>query len=194
MAVRKVVVVGVGALGSHFLLCARNFEDVAWKLVDFDRIERKNLASQFHTVQGVGKNKAEALRQAMSLFGMLKLEAVPHRLTGDNADAILRGASLVVDCLDNGASRRIVQAYVRGHGIPCLHGAVDAAGTYGRVVWDERFEIDDETVVGQATCEGGEHLPFIVTVASQIALAARRFLADGRKTGSEINPAGVYGT
>ena len=44
----KIVVVGVGALGSHLLLAARNVP-AEWKIVDFDSVEMKNIQSQFHT-------------------------------------------------------------------------------------------------------------------------------------------------
>lgn len=186
----RIVVVGVGALGSHFVLAARNI-DASLRVVDFDRVETKNLLAQFHTKMGSGKNKAQALQAAMlGLFG-LKLEAVPHRLTSDNAEQLLGDANLVVDCLDNGASRRLVQNFVRAKSIPCLHGAVDAAGTYGRVAWDSRFVIDDEAKVGQPTCEGGEHLPFLIVIAAHLALATRSFVNDGRQVGYEVHPGGV---
>ncbi len=189
----KIVVVGVGALGSHLVLAIRNLP-VTIVAIDFDKIESKNVLSQFHTRQGVGRNKAVALQQAMlGLFGV-RIEAVPHRLVAENADVLLGGAGLVVDCLDNGASRRLVQGTVRRRGVPCLHGAVDAAGTYGRVCWDERFIVDDEAVVGQPTCEGGEHLPFLVTVAGHLAGAVRAFVERGVRVGAEVHPGGVIAT
>lgn len=190
---KTVVVVGVGALGSHLVLLARNIP-ASFKVIDFDRVESKNTLSQFHTKMGAGKNKAVALQQAMSgLFGM-KIEAVPHRLTEENAEVLLKGADLVVDCLDNGDSRRAVQKIVRKLNIPCLHGAVDALGSYGRVVWDENFVIDDEAKPGQPTCEGGENLPFLGAVSAQLALSILRFFKDGKRIGAEITPSGFFGT
>lgn len=187
---KKVVIVGVGALGSHLVLFARNV-DAAFKVIDFDRIEKKNVLSQFHTNMSVGKNKAQALQQALQgLFGV-RVDAVPHRLDPNNAEQLLGGADLVVDCLDNGASRRIVQDFVRAKNIPCLHGALAPDGAFGRVIWDEHFRIDDESVGGAATCEDGEHLPFITTVASYMAASVRRFMKDGHKVGFQLHPGGV---
>ena len=187
---KKLVIVGVGALGSHLVLFARNIP-AQFRIVDMDRVERKNVMRQFHTNMAVGKNKADALKQAMhGLFG-IKIEAVPHRLTTDNVEQLLGGADLVVDCLDNGASRKIIQTYVRAKGIPCLHGALAPDGGFGRVVWDSSFVIDDETGMGAATCEDGEHLPFITTVSSYMAASVQQFLKDGRKVGFQVHPAGV---
>ena len=187
---KTVVIVGVGALGSHLALLARNL-DVALVVVDFDRVEQKNVLSQFHTRMGVGRNKAQALAQAFQgMFG-LKVEAVPHRLTADNTDAVLGRADIVVDCVDNGATRRLIQGWARAHDTPCLHGALSADGQYGRAVWDALFQIDDEDVEGAPTCEGGEHLPFIAQVAAQLAFALQQHVEHGRDRSWDLFPGGA---
>jgi molybdopterin-synthase adenylyltransferase len=186
----KIVLVGVGALGSHALQFARNV-DAAWTLIDMDRVEQKNTSSQFHSRMGLGRNKAQALQQAMQgLFG-LKLQAVPHRLTDDNVEQLLGGADLVVECVDNGATRRSIQAFVRARGLPCLHGALSADGMFGRVIWDEHFVIDDEDVVGQATCDGGQHLPFIALAGAALAQAIQDFVAHGQRTNLYVRPGAI---
>lgn len=186
---KRAVIVGVGALGSHAGFLLRN--EAMLHVIDFDRVEQKNTMSQFHGLRTVGKNKAQSFSQLMSfLFGM-RVRATPHRLTADNVIQLLDGADLILDCLDNGKSRETVQKFVRDVGIPCLHGALSADGSFGRVIWDEGFEIDYETEEGAATCEDGAHLPFICTVSSFIAKAAQEFLQSGRKTGYYVHPGGV---
>lgn len=96
----------------------------------------------------------------------------------------------MIDCLDNGASRRIVQKYVRETSTPCLHGALSADGTFGSVLWDEVFVVDDETP-GQRTCEDGAHLPFIATVSTYIAQVAQTFWRTGAKQGFQVYLGGV---
>ncbi|MFA6234101.1 MAG: ThiF family adenylyltransferase [Bacteroidota bacterium] len=177
----SIVIVGAGALGSHLILFARNFTNPI-RVVDFDRVEQKNILSQFHTKMGSGKNKALALQQALQgMFGV-KIEVIPHKLTPDNAQALLGGAGLVVDCTDNAAARRCIQAFVRKEGIPCVHGCLSATGDFAQVVWDETFKEDEEGVEGQATCENGENLPFHAFAASQIALVVQKFLKSRIKT------------
>ena len=181
----NITIIGVGALGSHVAQFLRNACEL--KLVDHDRVEAKNLTSQFHGKPGVSKNKVQALSATLQLLWGLKVTGVPHKLTSDNADQLLSGADLLIDCLDNGEARRIVQKYARAHNIPCLHGALAADGGFGRSIWDESFTID-EASAGAATCENGDFLPFIALVSSYIARSAQEFLASGRKVGFEIPP------
>ncbi len=66
-----------------------------------------------------------------------------------------------------------------------------ATGSFGRVVWDESFAIDDEPEAGAKTCEDGAHLPFIALTAAYLARAAQEFLARGEKIGFHVSPAGA---
>jgi hypothetical protein len=187
---KPVVIVGAGALGSHLALFARNWENPL-RIVDFDKVEQKNTQAQFHSRMGLRRNKAQALQQGLQgLFGV-KVEAVPHKLVGDNAGQLLSGAALVIDCTDNAAARRTIQDHVRANGIPCLHGALSADGSFGRVVWDEHFTADEEGQEGEATCEDGAALPFFALAAAQVAVAAQRFLEDGVRQSFQLSPAGA---
>lgn len=186
----SVVIIGVGALGSHVALFGRNWKE-GLTVVDFDSIESKNVQSQFHTKMALRRNKAEAVKQAFQgMFGT-QVKAVPHKLTKDNVETLLGGATLVLDCTDNAEARRLIQGYVKKHGTPCLHGALSADGSFGRVVWTEMFALDEEGAEGQATCEDGVNLPFHGVVASQIALVAQRFLTLGEKRSYQITPTGI---
>lgn len=189
---RNITVVGVGALGSHLIPLLRSLKDVTLRVIDFDRIERKNTLSQFHAKSHVGKSKVQGLQQTMKLLWGLKVEAIPHKLEANNAKQLLGSSDLVIDCLDNGDSRRVVQAFVRESDIPCLHGALAADGAFGRVIWDHKFVIDDEPNEGAATCEDGEHLPFISVTASLIARSAQLFIEEGKKVGYEVTPGAIF--
>ncbi len=191
---KLVTIVGVGALGSHVVQFLRNL-DVQLRLIDFDRVEQKNTGSQFHGKPHIGRFKVESLKQSMSLLwgGLLgtKVQAYTSKLTEGNVLQVLAGSDLVIDCLDNGASRKVVQDHVRAMKVPCLHGALARNGEFGRAVWDESFVIDYEGAPGEATCEDGDHLPFIVIVSSYIAFAAQRFLIEGKRPSFAVSPAGT---
>lgn len=218
---KKVTIVGVGALGSHVALLLRNEADL--RLIDFDRVEQKNVLSQFHGRPSVGKNKAQALQQSLGFLFGAKPEAIPHRLTKDNAEQLLGDTNLIIDCLDNGEARRIIQKWIRLEapfdsgirpfrlsnfkaslvdGQPvlqatatpttvCLHGALAADAGFGRVIWDEQFVIDDESGAGAATCQDGEHLPFIAIVAAYLAQAAKIYLTTDQKVGYQVHAGGA---
>jgi molybdopterin/thiamine biosynthesis adenylyltransferase len=188
---KRITVIGVGALGSHFVQFARNLR-VQFKIVDFDRVEQKNTMSQFHAKTSVGKGKVLGLGQLTNLLWGMKLSTIPHKLTVENDKQILGESDLVVDCLDNGAARRIVQSYVRANKIPCVHGALAADAGFGRVVWDESFVIDDEPAEGVPTCEDGQHLPFITLVSGYLARSVQAFIHDESRIGYQINPKGAF--
>lgn len=186
---KTITVVGVGALGSHLVQFLRN-EDVVVRIIDFDRVEQRNLHSQFHGKPSVGKKKVESLKQSMLfLFGQ-RVQTIPHKLGADNAEELLR-SDLVVDCLDNADSRRILQESVRSTQTPCLHGALAKDGSFARVIWDEDFIIDSELGQGQATCESGEFLPFIGIASAYLARASQLFIQTNEKRGFSISPSGT---
>ena len=185
----NIIIIGVGALGSHLVQALRN-ENATLKVIDFDRVEMRNTASQFYFKNAVGKKKTEALKQQMQFCYGTKIQTIPNKLTDDNVEQLLSGADLLIDCLDNGEARRLVQDFAKAHETPCLHGALAADGGFGRVVWTESFVIDDGAS-GVATCEDGEFLPFIQLVVSYLATAAQQFAQNGRKLGFSISPTAV---
>src|SRR5258706_12109246 len=101
---KRIVICGVGALGSTCVQFCRNVE-AELRLVDFDRVESKNLAAQWFVKQSVGKNKAEAIRLQLANFYGAKAEAFGVRLAATNAAQLLAGCALAVDCFDNADSR-----------------------------------------------------------------------------------------
>lgn len=188
---KTVVIVGVGALGSHVVQFLRN-EDVRLRIIDFDRVERKNTMSQFHAKSSVGRNKVMGLAKTMDFLWGVKVDQVGHKLTSDNTGQLLGGYDVIVDCLDNAPARKLVSEYgwAEGGGSPILHGALAPEGGFGRVIWNDDFEAD-EGGEGAATCEDGAHLPFIAITAAYMARAVQVYLATGRHVGYQIAPTGM---
>lgn len=190
-----VSIIGAGALGSHLVQFVRN-EKADIRVVDFDRVEQKNVVSQFHGKPGVGKLKVLGLGQTMDLLFGRRLITNSIKLVSNNADVLLGGAklakkvALIVDCVDNGETRRVIQHHAISHGIPCVHGALAANGEFGRVAWTENFKIDDETT-DAPTCENGEFLPMICITAAYLARAVQIFFKEGKKLGFQVSPVGT---
>ena len=165
----KILVCGAGALGSHFVYLARDLgSDLELSVIDFDRVETKNLTSQWFVKQMVGKNKATALKMQWQNFYGLRLKDYTVRLVDENVATILGDQDLVIDCFDNAEGRQLIQDFVRANDIPGLHGGLAADGEYGVVRWDADFVIDSEDVPGQATCEGNGFLPVILAVSGAL--------------------------
>jgi hypothetical protein len=191
--VTRILLCGVGALGSTTAQYCRNL-DAELRLVDFDRVESKNLSAQWFVKQSVGKNKAEAVRLQLGNFYGVKAEALPVRLGPHNAAQLLDGCDLAVDCFDNADSRLALSEAARARGIPLVHAALAGDGSFALIRWDERFVADREDVAGQATCEGGEHLPMIGVVAATLARTIQDFLKRGARHDAMISLSGVIRT
>jgi molybdopterin/thiamine biosynthesis adenylyltransferase len=189
----RILFCGVGAIGSSAAVLCRNLE-AQLAFIDFDRVESKNLLAQAYVKPSVGKNKAEALKlQLLNLHGV-KAESFGVRLTRDNVEALCGGGDLLVDCFDNQDSRLLLSEYARKAGKPLVHGAVSADGTFGLVRWDERFTPDAEDTAGQATCEGGAHLPLLGLLAATLARAVQDFVKHGVKRDALVNLTAVIPT
>jgi molybdopterin-synthase adenylyltransferase len=171
----KIAFCGIGALGSNAAVLCRNLE-AELRLVDFDRVESKNLLTQAFTKPSIGRNKAEALKLQLANSYGVKSEAFGVRLEGTNIESVCGPADLLVDCLDNVAGRQLVSDFARRTGKPLVHAAISGDGTFGLVRWDERFAADPEDHAGQATCEGGENLPIIGLVAAALARIVQDYM------------------
>lgn len=176
----RIVICGIGALGSTCVPYLRNLA-AELRLVDFDRVESKNLAAQWFVKQSLGKNKAEAARLQLANFYGAKAEAMGVRLGPHNAAQLLADCALAVDCFDNADSRLALSEAARAAAVPLVHAALAADGTFGLVRWDERFTPDREDTEGQATCEGGEHLPMIGVLGAVLARTIQDFVARGAR-------------
>ena len=186
----RITIVGVGALGSNLVLLLRNVEHEIY-VIDYDRVEQKNVASQFHPRNMVGKKKTDSIRQTIQFLFNRKIGTNSNKLTKDNVEQLLQGSGLIIDCLDNGEARRLVQGYAHDNDIPCLHGALSANGEMGRVMWAEEFIIDD-AAAGAPTCEDGKHVAFIAKVVSVLSAAAEMFLERGEKSNFHITKNKIF--
>lgn len=185
----NVAIVGVGALGSHLVPLLRN-EDVRLTVIDFDRVELKNVSSQFHSKGSLRRKKVESIAKLVEFCFGFSILTNPNKLTADNIEQILRGTNLIVDCLDNAEGRLLVQKYAKDNNIPCVHGGLAANGEFGQIRWTEHFT-PDVAPEGAATCEDGDFLPFVSLVSSFFALTIQEFLRHGRKIGFLITPSGA---
>ena len=76
----KILIVGLGAIGSHVALALRNI-DAELTLCDFDVIEHKNTQAQFHLAKDVRKKKASAMRESLYGFSLHLLASAYFKLT-----------------------------------------------------------------------------------------------------------------
>jgi len=188
----RIVFAGAGAVGSTALWFCRNLDgDIV--VIDFDRVESRNLLAQVFTRQAIGKNKAEASKLQLKNYYGKNIEAFGVRLVKENIDRLCESANLLVDAFDNADSRRLLSQFARSKQIPLVHAAMSADATFAIVRWDERFEADVEDTPGQATCEGGDHLPFVGVLGATLARIIQDFVTGGLKRDAMIDLRTVRG-
>lgn len=129
----KVVVAGVGGLGSaaSVYLAAAGVGRII--LVDSERVEPSNLNRQIlHWEGDIGRPKVEsASRKLLGLNPEINVETAEIRLTRENAEEVVREADVVVDALDSYRARFALNEACVGQGVPMVHGAVE--GLSGQV-------------------------------------------------------------
>jgi adenylyltransferase/sulfurtransferase len=122
----RVMVIGAGALGSPVLSYLAGAGVGRIGVVDHDQVELSNLPRQpLHFTPDMGANKAESAAAKLMLMNSETLvEPYPARLGRMNAEAMLMGADLVVDCSDSFATRYTVNDTCCILGTPLVEGGV----------------------------------------------------------------------
>ncbi len=122
----KVLIVGLGGLGSASALYLAAAGIGRLRLCDGDRVEHSDLNRQvLYSEHSVGKLKVgEAKRRLAALNSDIEIEALAKFIDNQNADDLTKGCELIVDGLDNIESRLILNEQSVKMQIPYVYGAV----------------------------------------------------------------------
>lgn len=134
LASARVVIVGLGGLGCASSVYLGGAGIGTLRLIDDDDVMLSNLHRQpLYTQLDCGKAKASVARDALiARNGSISIESICTRFTPDNSHALLKGASVVLDCSDNMSTRQAINAACYAKGIPLIVGA--ASGTQGQLL------------------------------------------------------------
>lgn len=96
-----VAVCGLGGLGSHIAPALARAGVGTLILIDFDRVDMKNLHRQQYRVSQIGIYKTEALRENLrEIAPYCRIETKTERITGENLVLLLQGADVICEALD----------------------------------------------------------------------------------------------
>jgi molybdopterin-synthase adenylyltransferase len=119
------LVIGAGGLGSPaaYYLASAGVGRIT--LVDNDTVDLTNLQRQIlHTTERVGQPKAQSGRQTlMQINPEIDVVALTERAEGERLGALVRQATVVLDCSDNFATRHAVNRACVTHKVPLVSGA-----------------------------------------------------------------------
>jgi adenylyltransferase/sulfurtransferase len=124
----KVLVAGVGGLGTAAALYLAAAGVGKLVLVDKDVVELSNLNRQIlYTTEDLGKPKAEVAAKRLNLLNPeISVEALTIEINEENAPEIVKGCNVVVDGQDNYATRYALNDACIVHKIPFVHASVHA--------------------------------------------------------------------
>lgn len=122
----KVLIVGVGGLGSPIALYLAGAGVGCIGLVDDDVVSISNLQRQvLYSEKELGKSKAVCAAERLSaLNSEIKVQPYSTRLTEDNAFDIIGEYDMVVDGCDNFATRYLINDICIRQGKPYIYGAI----------------------------------------------------------------------
>lgn len=106
----RVMVVGLGGLGSPLCLYLAAAGVGVLGLLDSDRVELSNLQRQvLHVTPRIGRMKAASAAECLAALNPdVRTEVYPHRVTSGNAPELLREFDVVAEATDNFESKFIV--------------------------------------------------------------------------------------
>ena len=121
----RVLVIGMGGLGSPAALYLASAGIGHLVLSDFDRVELSNLQRQvIHREPAIGEPKAFSARETIaSLNSDIEVTAIDWQLNGDELADQVRQADVVLDCSDNFETRFAINAACHANRIPLVSGA-----------------------------------------------------------------------
>jgi molybdopterin/thiamine biosynthesis adenylyltransferase len=184
LLVARVLIIGVGGLGSPVAMYLAAAGVGYLTLVDFDTVDLTNLQRQIaHTTQRIGMNKAVSAAQGLrELNPDVNIECIEQFLDTEELVAQVKLATVVIDCTDNFQTRFAINAACVAAKVPLVSGA--AIRLEGQVaVFDARQEHSPcyrclyEEDSDDLTCAAnGVLAPLVGVVGSMQALEAMKLI------------------
>lgn len=131
-----IAVIGIGAIGSWLSLYLARPE---WELLlwDDDRVGQENLATSAFLGHHIGAFKAivaSELAAGKGCYARFITDTLDER-----SHPTYYAPELIVDCLDNAPSRRLLH----GLNVPAVHIGVSDASS-GAIIWDEDYQVPED--------------------------------------------------
>lgn len=122
----RILVVGLGGLGSPAVLYLAAAGVGVLGLCDGDCVELSNLARQIlHDSSDVGRSKVESTSDTVrALNSEVRIVTYPNFLTDENMDEILQNYDFVLLCTDSLESKYLIASHCEKLGKPYSYGGV----------------------------------------------------------------------
>ncbi len=183
----RVLIIGLGGLGSPVALYLAASGIGQLVLVDDDTVEISNLQRQIaHVESRIGQPKvSSAAEAARALNHLVKIETISHRLNEEQLQQQVEKTDVIVDCSDNFTTRTFINAACVRAKKPLVSGA--AIGLDGQLsVFDSRRDdspcyqcLYDVTGNENLSCaESGVLAPLVGVMGSMQALEVLKLIGN----------------
>jgi molybdopterin/thiamine biosynthesis adenylyltransferase len=122
----KILIVGVGGLGSPIALYLAAAGVGTIGIADADEVELSNLQRQIiHHTMDIGRGKVISAKEKMEAMNPdIKVNTYQKRINSGNIKAIIEEYDFIIDATDNFASKFLINDACVLSGIPFSHGGV----------------------------------------------------------------------
>jgi molybdopterin/thiamine biosynthesis adenylyltransferase len=122
----RVLILGLGGLGSPVALYLASAGVGELVLVDDDAVELTNLQRQIaHDMDSIGMNKAvSAAKRISEMNPSIRIEVIQERACAQRIEQLAQNCSLILDCTDSFEARFSANVAAWKVGIPLVSGAV----------------------------------------------------------------------
>ena len=187
----KVLIIGMGGLGSAAAVYLTAAGTGELTLVDFDRVDLSNLQRQIvHTTASIGRLKVESARETLAALNPdTKFRLIDHELAQDTLEKEVSRADVVVDASDNFKTRFAINAACVKQKTPLVSGAAirfegqisvfNAASTYSpcyHCLYGREAQVD------QTCTANGVIAPLLGIIGSMQACETMKLIMDIGKT------------
>jgi len=102
----SVGIAGVGGLGSNAAVALARAGIGRLILVDFDKVEERNLDRQYYFINQIGKLKVEALKEnIIRLNPKVEVSNINQKLEKNNMEKPFKDVDVVIEALDNAETK-----------------------------------------------------------------------------------------
>ncbi len=132
----RVLVIGTGGLGSPTLLALAAAGVGTIGLVDDDVVEISNLNRQLlHSDEFLGRPKTDSAKSTLSRFNP-DIELIPfaHRFDAGLAEEIVPRFDILVDCVDNYATRIVANQFCTQYGKTLIEAGIEGMSGFVQIV------------------------------------------------------------
>ena len=181
----KVCICGAGALGSNLAnnLIRQGVDNLT--IIDMDRVEAKNIATQIYTLRDVGQKKANAIKSLIHQATRKVINTIDKELKQNNVSKLIKNHDLIIDVFDNWKSRKLIKNACDNLKIPCVHAGMSDDG-FAEIKWNATYKIPSIEVEQDDICDYPLAANLVHFTSSVLAEVVIQFIIDGDKVNKEI--------